>query len=879
MIRYRREDKRIHKSKRLDKTIWGALALLILLGLLLQNVAGTAYYSLLMEPTTTVATPPVELQQGTAGTSTIYENKTSALVSVSPSGGGGGTDVEDYVDNNDYDEDGSADKGTHSNFTAQQYGPDLINDTLTEENTGGQGSEWRDCNDWDSTYDAWSEAGDPPYLDAQDYSANYIMDVSGNAKEGWFYFANTTFTGTLSVNISIYCNNDDGPDNDYANVYVDYTGSGAGTDVGDIANHTNWQYDNISLGLHTVSEVNNLRVYFEYKKSGGGDNVRLDHARIGIASSDSYELDLEVQWTSVDYDEAYEYLCIYGGTMGAENIRVDAWSGSDWENVFTDLNAGWNNVSVASYLDSSNFTVRFRGGSETGDVTQHTWNIDAALLHVWSGDEGLGSATTVTADAIDRSVSYGYDRAVLRTTDANNTLHLFQLDYSNNGHLWWWKSIDNGGTWSKQISSWSDVDCTSFSVTKDSNNYIHLVYARYGAIKYIKVLYNATSWPASVDVDTNNRWQADIAIAPYNESWIYVAVDHHTTSGGSQNKVYVKYSDNGGTSFSDAGFGVISEQSGYTAGTFPSVTIDNTKGTYGHIYVTWFKGDQTLYIKNGTIASDGSVTWRDMGSDFAITNSMSTQSITKNTNMMHSAMYLDGKYRVVYCVDGIAQYKDWDEILMFSQNISLATVSHYPSITYDWDNYIYVFYMTNATDSKFDIRYQRSEDTTPSAFGDERNVTSGATGDNYVSAKLGGDNNRLEFAWVDGTVGPYSVKFNSLSVAGGDDDFDHVLKAVEVDSSNWKVRLNAYDDSGKSRLDNLTIYIYDGSNSTQIIILNGLYDQQTGSLYDLAANGTIYFAMHVETSTAGTSYVNVYLEIYEPNTTVYARYIITFKIT
>lgn len=35
----------------------------------------------------------------------------------------------------------SADKGTHSNFTAQQYGPDLTNDTLTEENTGGSNYE------------------------------------------------------------------------------------------------------------------------------------------------------------------------------------------------------------------------------------------------------------------------------------------------------------------------------------------------------------------------------------------------------------------------------------------------------------------------------------------------------------------------------------------------------------------------------------------------------------------------------------------------------------------------------------------------------------------------------------------------------------------
>jgi hypothetical protein len=37
--------------------------------------------------------------------------------------------------------------------------------------------------------------------------------------------------------------------------------------------------------------------------------------------------------------------------------------------------------------------------------------------------------------------------------------------------------------------------------------------------------------------------------------------------------------------------------------------------------------------------------------------------------------------------------------------------------------------------------------------------------------------------------------------------------------------------------------------------------------------------MHVETSSAGTSYVYAYLEIKVPNTTIYARYIITFEIT
>ena len=53
----------------------------------------------------------------------------------------------------------------------------------------------------------------------------------------------------------------------------------------------------------------------------------------------------------------------------AEDIRVDAWNGSSWTTLFTDLSTGWNNVTVSSYLTSSTFTIRFKGSNETGDTT------------------------------------------------------------------------------------------------------------------------------------------------------------------------------------------------------------------------------------------------------------------------------------------------------------------------------------------------------------------------------------------------------------------------------------------------------------------------------------------------------------------------------
>jgi len=114
---------------------------------------------------------------------------------------------------------------------------------------------------------------------------------------------------------------------------------------------------------------------------------RVTQFYLNVTYGPNYELDLEVQWTNVDFDEPNEELCIYCGTMGSENITVAVWNGTAWNNVFTNLSSGWNNVSVSTYLTSSNFTVRFNGGNETGDAAQDSWNIDATLLYVFTSVE------------------------------------------------------------------------------------------------------------------------------------------------------------------------------------------------------------------------------------------------------------------------------------------------------------------------------------------------------------------------------------------------------------------------------------------------------------------------------------------------------------
>jgi len=116
------------------------------------------------------------------------------------------------------------------------------------------------------------------------------------------------------------------------------------------------------------------------------DSWQIDAALLHVwTEGPNYELDLEVQWTNVNYTQENEVLCIYAGSLGSENVLVECRTGAGWHTLFQDLTANnWNNVSVSSYLNSPTFTIRFTGGTEAYDTIQDSWQVDAALLHVWT---------------------------------------------------------------------------------------------------------------------------------------------------------------------------------------------------------------------------------------------------------------------------------------------------------------------------------------------------------------------------------------------------------------------------------------------------------------------------------------------------------------
>jgi hypothetical protein len=299
-----------------------------------------------------------------------------------------------YVSNNVSNVDNSSGIGTHSNFTAMQYGPDSNYDNLTEqatmawfwqEDTSGYSAEPQSYYD----YEWWS-----------DWTTN--STTSGTITTiGIYVFANPG--NSPQVKLGIYDDYGGNPNHliAYTNPATIAVSQPAWLDV-DIV----WPQGGLSISPSTTYHVAHITdkaptTLWRGQKAAGGlltsdyrqgrtwSNLFDPAGFVGSATQNrhgayrvgyrAYALDLEAQWTGLNPNQQNAFLYIYGGTMGAENILVDVWTGS-WQNVFPDLITGLNNQSVKSYLTSSNFTIRFR--DQNLDIVQDTWQIDACLLQL-----------------------------------------------------------------------------------------------------------------------------------------------------------------------------------------------------------------------------------------------------------------------------------------------------------------------------------------------------------------------------------------------------------------------------------------------------------------------------------------------------------------
>jgi len=240
----------------------------------------------------------------------------------------------------------------------------------------------------------------------------------------------------------------------------------------------------------------------------------------------NYKLDLEAQWTSATYDDTNEELCIYTGTVDAEGIRVDVWTGAGWTNVLADLSQdSWNNVSVGTWLTSTNFTIRFRGDFESGDTVQSSWDIDCTLLHTWSNYAPQNVAAPTVSNIDDGSYLYGRYKDYQITVYVNDSDGFGDIDYIE-------LTLTSDGKLTEYWTIRYDEDTGTFSETADPGNYVTLNAGSSSASKSgseVNVTFHvAINWDHPVVADTDAKCYVVDQLTMSSEDYFEVNWDVET---------------------------------------------------------------------------------------------------------------------------------------------------------------------------------------------------------------------------------------------------------------------------------------------------------------------------------------------------------------
>ena len=412
---------------------------------------------------------------------------------------------EDYIDNNTSNVDSVVDNGTHTSFDDEKT-YDSTYDTLTEENTGGAGSDtedfvdqlgtshtpadigthsdWTELQDEDDTYDTltegdtggsgvdenvfvdtaptalWTQTGTTPYLDSANYPTSYISTSSNGLTSGWYSFGSTTASGsgcTVTLSVMVWQGDDD--DCDWQ---LDWTNDGTADASGTFTDPVSQTYKTTSTisGLDTETEINACRVRFTFTKGGGSPTtmyIDAAYLRVVQAGGSVYDLDLELGWTNAPYTEDNVYLCVDAGAFSGESLQVDVWdevSTNDWVNLDTTVTASdWNNYSISAYINSGTVEIRFWDTSDDS-TAQDTWQIDCVLIHGWSA-----GADNYELDLEVQFTSQDYDDTIEYLCIATGTLGSEDSE-TIKVYCWYSSAWQDLGTLSG--STWNNVSVASY---------------------------------------------------------------------------------------------------------------------------------------------------------------------------------------------------------------------------------------------------------------------------------------------------------------------------------------------------------------------------------------------------------------------------------
>jgi hypothetical protein len=291
-----------------------------------------------------------------------------------------GPDYVDQISNID----SSADKGTHSSFAAQQQAPNSVYDTLTEVNAAGSSSNVTLINaeSFESAVppSGWSRTGSWARENNRDHSGSYSADFDGNTGSGNLDTGALSCSGATAIYVDFWYYSEACDNNEFRLYYFDGSNWDSIYQLGNDQDGT-WLFFEAKI---TESQYlnNNFKIRFYANPSSSGEHAYIDDVTVRKeVDVTNYQLDLEEQWTNVNYANPEQDLCIKAGQLGAETLYIDIRHNNAWVNIgtLTGLVSGWKNISVSSYITSSTLTIRFRDPSTT-DSTADTWKIDSVLL-------------------------------------------------------------------------------------------------------------------------------------------------------------------------------------------------------------------------------------------------------------------------------------------------------------------------------------------------------------------------------------------------------------------------------------------------------------------------------------------------------------------
>jgi len=749
--------------------------------------------------------------------------------------------IEDYVDVDTSDVDSSADTGTHSNFANQKLGPDSVYDTLQEDNA------LPSSEDWGINSSAFTSTSTHAMY-------RYMGGTSPDKDNMTVTKLHIRVNGPGTVAIAIYT----------GGALDDPTGAVKQAEAYNITVSTGWNEIDVTdfnWSKNTVTWIgwaHNTGVYYSSSSGDCGDYQagRGRWSQTSPADADEtqpmpgnpgagsfgnywyavyaeyeiepeYQIDLEVQWTGLPSSLPNEELCIYTGSTDAEDIIIDIWDtgASEWDTLLSDLSSStWNNVSISSWLTSDTVTIRFKGSNETGDVVQDQWNIDVALIHMWSSD-----TARYRLDLEFQWTGVSYD-------EANEYLCIYGGSQGSEDirvDVWYSSSWQN--VLSDLSSGWNNVSVGSYLT--DSTFTVRFKGGTDGS-DTVKDPWQADFsmlhlWTKQHTSEVELRGSGDLL------EWTQLnwTVDSRWTSGSIS--VILQLYDYDNQSYPGSGDGYM----GYTSG--PADT-DETK--FGVI------SSNPEHFRNGTgwwkVRVKGVLnldTQFNMSLDLVDFEATHYSEYTASTEFLFDDV-----------TDNQSPFLNFTVVSHNSRDGATVTIQvwNYTTSSYPVGGEGYLSYSSDGVDLTRHL-----------------NITTNP------SSCLSGSNAKIRITAENMTTEAFQQLVNKVRLLQAEKKtlHDYVLNVQSQEASLWQVRLRAYGEANIQVLENCTVYFM--NETSQVVVLDGAYDQSTGGWTNLPGLDSLHIVVDVSSLRVGAAKLLLYLDVRVPGTSSYASYVIHLKIT